>query len=70
MDKTEADKKRIKKANEHILGKMKRGESLATVSTEATWYPPRPRIEKDLSKLYTNKSSLHLVGDDDETTTC
>lgn len=67
------EKKRIKKANDYILGKMQRGESLATVPPEATWYPPRPRIEKDLSKLYpaqSKKITLSLVtGDNDETET-
>jgi len=69
---TDDQKKRLKKQNDYILGKMQRGESLATVPTEATWYPPRPRIEKDLSKLYPAQQpkSLSLVtGDNDETET-
>ena len=69
------EKKRIKQANEYILCKLQRRESLATVPPEATWYPPRPRIEKDLSKLYPvqqhKKKSLSLVtGDNNETETC
>ena len=67
------EKKRIKQANDYVLGKLQRGESLATVPQEATWYPPRPTVEKDLSKLYPaqpKKISLSLVtGDTDETKT-
>ena len=63
------EKKRIAE-NKRIIVKMKRGESLATVPTEATWYPPRPVITKDLTKLYPqltkekSKSSLTLVEED------
>lgn len=56
----DSEKKRIKQSNDSILSRLKRGESLATVPPEATWFPPRPLIEKDLSKLYsiTPKSPL------------
>ena len=68
------EKKRIKQANDYVLRKLQRGESLATVPPEATWYPPRPQVEKDLSKLYPDlqpKKVLSLVtGDIDETETC
>jgi len=68
---TDNEKKRIKKANDFILGKLKRGESLSTVPPEATWFPPRPIQKKDLTKLYITKepkkTSLSLVtGDDNE----
>jgi hypothetical protein len=46
------DEKRRKEENKRILDKLKHGENINTVSTEATWYPPRPIIQKDLSKLY------------------
>lgn len=52
---TDKDKERIKKANDKIIAKVKRGESLAAVPAEATWFPPRPRIEKskkDIERLY------------------
>lgn len=70
---TDNEKKRIKKANDFILGKLKRGESLATVPPEATWFPPRPIQKKDLTKRYAtkeHKTSLSLVtGDANETET-
>ncbi len=34
------------KANKNIIERMKRGESLAVVSLEATHFPPRPIIKK------------------------
>jgi hypothetical protein len=67
------EKKRIAE-NKRIIEKMKRGESIATVPTEATWYPPRPRIVKDLTKLYPqlskekSKSFLTLVEEDHDET--
>ncbi len=40
-----------KKRNEEIIRKMKSGESLAAMSTEASWFPPRPIIKKDKDAL-------------------
>jgi len=63
------DKERIKKANQRILDKMKRGESLVIVPAEATWFPPRPLIKKskeDIEKLYGIKKEQGSV---DETKT-
>lgn len=45
-----------KKENDALLEKMRRGESLATVSVSATWWPPRPVIKKDLSLLFGEKT--------------
>lgn len=58
MDK---DKERRKKENERILNLMKSGDSLSTIPTSATWFPPRPTIKKDLSKFYKKKAD-----DDDD----
>jgi len=46
----EAEKRRRK--NRDLVERMKRGDSLSSIPQEATWFPPRPRVEKDLSKLY------------------
>ncbi len=51
--KDEAEKR--KKANKSILERFMRGETLATIPQEATWYPPRPVITKDkesIKKIY------------------
>ena len=37
-----------KRENDALLEKMRKGESLAIVSVQATWWPPRPIIKKDL----------------------
>lgn len=39
------------KHNKAILEKMARGESLATVSVQSTWFPPRPLTRKEPSHL-------------------
>lgn len=65
------DEKKRKQENDRIIERMKRGESLATVPTEATWFPPRPTIKKDLTKLYTlstptkTKFPILVTGDND-----
>jgi len=46
------DKDKRKKENDNLIERMKKGEDLSRISPEATWYPPRPQIKKDLSKLY------------------
>ena len=33
--------------NADLIGRMRRGESLACVERQATWWPPRPIIKKD-----------------------
>jgi|TARA_R110000868_G_scaffold260795_1_gene518907 hypothetical protein len=43
-------KEQRKKENDALIEKMRKGESLATVSVSATWWPPRPKIKKDLVK--------------------
>lgn len=42
---TDAERRRAE--NAEIIRKMRAGESLAMVDTRATWWPPRPKIEKD-----------------------
>ena len=37
--------------NDEILKKMRSGESLATIDMEASWFPPRPVIEKDSTAI-------------------
>jgi hypothetical protein len=44
-----------KKHNSDILNKMKDGEALTSFNSMDSWFPPRPKIEKDkelLSQLY------------------
>jgi len=44
-----------RKRNEEILEKFFKGESLAKVPPQATWFPPRPIIKKDhkeMARLY------------------
>lgn len=65
----EKDKKRRKRENERILHLMKSGASLSLIPPSSTWFPPRPTIKKDLSKLYPNlpsKTKLDLVTKDDD----
>lgn len=43
------------KRNDEILEKFFKGESLAKVPPQATWFPPRPIIKKDhkeMARLY------------------
>ena len=52
-NKDETEKR--KKANKSVLDRFMRGETLATVPPEATWFPPRPLIpknRKDILKVY------------------
>jgi len=49
------NKERIKKANKDIIERMRRGDSLVAMPAEATWFPPRPLIQKnknDVERLY------------------
>ncbi len=65
----ENEKERRKRENDRVLKLMKTGASLSTIPPSATWFPPRPTIEKDLSKLYptlSSKTNLNLVTTDVE----
>lgn len=44
-----------KKHNEQLIRRMKAGEQLWSYDSKASWFPPRPIIEKDpeaIKKLY------------------
>jgi hypothetical protein len=44
-----------KERNQEILRKMRAGESLTSFDSQASWFPERPKIEKNLEaiqKLY------------------
>jgi hypothetical protein len=46
--------------NQDLLRRMRSGESLRTVDSRASWFPPRPIIQKDqeaISKLYSAGTS-------------
>jgi hypothetical protein len=46
-----------KERNQEILRKMRAGESLTSFDSQASWFPERPKIEKNLEaiqKLYGN----------------
>jgi hypothetical protein len=51
----------IRKArNEQLIRRMKAGEPLWSYDSKASWFPPRPIIEKDqtaIKRLYNDKSS-------------
>jgi hypothetical protein len=43
--------------NQEIIKRMKQGEPLSSFSSADSWFPPRPRIEKDpeaVKRLYGN----------------
>lgn len=49
-----------KQRNEHLLRRMKAGEPLWSYDSKASWFPPRPIIEKDqhaIKRLYENSGS-------------
>jgi hypothetical protein len=46
-----------KKENDALIERMRKGESLASVSVSSTWWPPRPVIKKDLSLLFGEKNT-------------
>lgn len=50
------NKDQRKKENDALIEKMRKGESLASVSVSATWFPPRPKIKKDLRKRLFDES--------------
>lgn len=49
--------------NRELIRRMRNGDSLKTVDSRASWFPPRPLIQKDadaIHRLYhTPKSPLH-----------
>ena len=56
-----------KKHNSEILNKMKGGDPLTSFNSMDSWFPPRPKIEKDkelMGKLYsdTPKKSSTIPG--------
>lgn len=51
--KSRTDKRR--EHNQDLLRRMRSGESLRTVDSRSSWFPPRPIIQKDqeaISRLY------------------
>jgi hypothetical protein len=58
MSKVSEDKKDIRRThNDQLIKRMRDGESLWSYDSKASWFPPRPKIEKDpvaISKLYSN----------------
>jgi hypothetical protein len=49
-----------KKHNEQLIRRMKSGEPLWSYDSKASWFPPRPIIEKDpeaIKRLYQDASS-------------
>ena len=61
----------IRKArNEQLIRRMKSGEPLWSYDSKASWFPPRPIIEKDpeaIKKLYNTKSSANSGSYNDPT---
>ena len=52
-----------KTRNQDILRRMDRGESLTSFNSYASWYPPRPIIEKDahsIRSLYGSNPDVRL----------
>lgn len=48
--------------NQDLIRRMRNGDSLCMIDSSASWYPPRPVIEKDVSdmaRLY-NESETNL----------
>jgi hypothetical protein len=40
-----------KQHNSDLIRRMRNGEPLNTVDSKASWYPPRPLIEKDKAEM-------------------
>jgi hypothetical protein len=48
----ERTKRSIKKNNDRVLKRMKNpDDKLNVISTQSTWYPPRPAVKKDKDAL-------------------
>lgn len=59
LDRLEEVEKKRKRHNEELLKRMAAGDSLKSHDSEASWFPPRPIIEKDevaLKRLYSPKN--------------
>lgn len=57
-------KEQIKTDNERVIRMMRSGQSLAMIPPEKTWFPPRPKIEKDPNALEIgrrDRKSLRIV---------
>ena len=55
-----------KQRNEQLLRRMKAGESLWSYDSKASWFPPRPVIEKDpeaIKRLYDGREGSTLYTD-------
>lgn len=53
-----------KKHNEQLIRRMKSGEPLWSYDSKASWFPPRPMIEKDpeaIKRLYQDNPSSGSV---------
>lgn len=49
--------------NQDLIRKMRNGESLTSFDSKASWYPPRPSIEKDkreMARLYNDGAPEYL----------
>ena len=56
-----------KKHNEQLIRRMKAGEQLWSYDSKASWFPPRPMIEKDpeaIKRLYKETSKTDSVYSD------
>jgi hypothetical protein len=54
MDK-EVEEERRKRKNADVISRMRSGDPLVLIPSSATWFPPRPLVEKDkesIKKLY------------------
>jgi hypothetical protein len=53
--------------NQDLLRRMRSGESLRTVDSRSSWFPPRPIIQKDqeaISRLYNLNEAVPHQGPD------
>ena len=62
-----------KQHNSDLIRRMRNGESLNAIDSKASWFPPRPVIEKDrseMARLYQEAqdqaNGLHAVKKDDK----
>lgn len=49
-----------KQHNGDLIRRMRNGESLNAIDSKASWFPPRPVIEKDkreMARLYTEEAA-------------
>lgn len=50
-----------KQRNSHIVERLRNGDSLSSFNSQASWFPPRPLVDKDrdaLQRLYGKSSDL------------